>query len=69
MEATSGIHFAIKAKIKSKLAAVGAISRDKAVTCNQANFSMQERNWIDYIAGGMFAEVKKTGTGRFYAAI
>ena len=66
MEATSGIHFAIEASIKSKLAAAGAISREKAATCQQANFSMQEQNWIDYIAGGMFAKVKKTGTGRFY---
>ncbi len=66
MEATSGIHFAIEAGIKAKLASAGAISREKAVTCNQANFSMQEQNWIDYIAGGMFAKVKKTGTGRFY---
>ncbi len=66
MEATSGIHFAIEAGIKSKLNAVGAISREKAVTCHQANFTMQEINWIDYIAGGMFARVKKTGTGRFY---
>ena len=66
MEATSGIHFAIEAGIKEKLSSVGAISRKKAVTCQQANFSMQEQNWIDYIAGGMFAKVKKDGTGRFY---
>ena len=66
MEATSGIHFAIEAGIKSKLSAAGANSREKAVTCHQANFTMQEQNWIDYIAGGMFAGVKKTGTGRFY---
>ena len=66
MEATSGMHFAIEAGIKEKLASAGAISREKAVTCQQANFSMQEQNWIAYIAGGMFAKVKKTGTGRFY---
>jgi hypothetical protein len=66
MEATSGILYAVQAGIRSKLVAMGAISRDKAATSRQANFSMKEVNWIDYIAGGMFAEIKKTGDGRFY---
>ena len=66
MEVTSGIIYAIQARIASKLAAVGATSKEKAVTGQQANFSIKEQNWIDYIAGGMGATIKKTVDGRFY---
>jgi hypothetical protein len=66
MEATSGILYAIEAGIRSKLVDMGAISIDKAATSQQANLSFKEENWIDYIAGGMFAAVKRTKDGRFY---
>ena len=69
MEVTSGILYAIQARITSKLVAVGATSREKAVTGQQAQFSMKEQNWIDYIAGGMGATVKKTIDGRFYVPL
>ena len=69
MEATSGILYAVKERIRSKLVSMGATSQDKAATSQQARFSMKEVNWIDYIAGGMFAEIKKTGDGRFYVPI
>lgn len=66
METTSGIEYAIEAGIKTKLRAIGATSIDKAATGKQAHFNIQEQNWIDYIAGGMFAGVKKTKDGKFY---
>lgn len=66
MEKTTGILFGLEATIRTKLVAVGATSREKAVTSQEAHFDMQELNWIDYIAGGLFAIVKKTGDGRFY---
>jgi hypothetical protein len=69
MEATSGILYAVEAGIRSKLVAMGATSKEKAITRQQAHFSMKEQNWLDYIAGGMFAGVKKTGDGRFYVPI
>ena len=69
METSSGIVFAVEASIKTKLEAIGANSKDKAVTSQEAHFSMKEVNWIDYIAGGMFAGIKKTKDGRFYTAI
>lgn len=69
MEATSGILYAIQAGIRSKLVAMGANSRETAATTHQANFNFKEVNWIDYIAGGMFAEIKKTGDGRFYVSV
>ena len=69
MEVTSGILYAIQARITSKLAIAGATSREKAVTGQQAQFSMKEQNWIDYIAGGMGATIKKTIDGRFYVPL
>lgn len=69
METTSGILYAIQAGIRSKLVAMGATSQNKAATSQQAHFSMKEENWIDYIAGGMFAEIKKTADRRFYVPL
>ena len=69
MEKTTGILFGLEATIRTKLIAVGATSREKAVTSQEAQFDMQEQNWINYIAGGLFAMVKKTGDGRFYVVI
>jgi hypothetical protein len=69
MEVTSGILYALQARITSKLAAAGATSKEKAVTGQQANFSMKEQNWIDYIAGGMCATIKKAIDGRFYVPL
>lgn len=50
MEVTSGILYALQARITSKIAVAGATSKEKAVTGQQAHFSMKEQNWIDYIA-------------------
>lgn len=69
MEKTTGILFGLEATIRTKLIEVGATSREKAVTSQEAQFDMQEQNWINYIAGGLFAMVKKTGDGRFYVVI
>ena len=69
MEVTSGIIYAIQARISSKLAAVGATSKESAVTSRQAHFSIKEQNWIDYIAGGMGATIKKTIDSRFYVPL
>lgn len=69
MEVTSGILYAIQARITSKLVAVEATSIEKAVTGQQAHFSMKEQNWIYYIAGGMGATIKKTIDGRFYVPL
>jgi hypothetical protein len=66
MEVTSGIIYAIQARITSKLAAVEATSKESAVTGQQALFSIKEQNWIDYLAGGMGSTIKKTIDGRYY---
>ncbi len=66
MEVVSGILFGMEERIRAKLIAAGATSHEKAVTAEQANLDMQEENWIHYIAGGMFAGVKKTAANLYY---
>ena len=69
MEKSSGIIYGIEARIKSKLMSLGATSKEKALTSKQANFNLEELRWINYIAGGMFAKVKKTSDNRYYILI
>jgi hypothetical protein len=68
MEVVSGTLFSMEERIKLKLIKAGATSREKAVTAQQAQLDMQERNWIHYIAGGLFANVKKTASNQYYVA-
>ena len=55
-------------RIASKLKAVGANSKDNAVTIREADLDIFEQNWLDYIAGGLFALIKKTPDKRYYVA-
>lgn len=68
MEVVSGTLFAMEERIMTKLLAVGATSREKAMTVDEAHLDFQEQNWLHYIAGGLFARVKTTADGRFYVA-
>ena len=68
MEVVSGTIFKMEQSIRAKLLAVGATSRVKAVTIQEADLDMQEQNWLDYVAGGLFAIVKKTEDKRYYVA-
>ena len=69
LEKTTGILFGLEATMRTKLRAIGATSREKAVTSQEADFNQQELNWMDYIAGGMFSIIKKTRNKRFYVVI
>jgi hypothetical protein len=55
--------------IREKLLKAKAVSREEAVTIQEADFDMQELNWLDYVAGGLFAEVKKTKDRRYYITV
>jgi hypothetical protein len=68
MEEVSKALSEMQQRIASKLRAVGANSRDKAVTAHEAYLDVPEQNWLDYIAGGLFALVKKTQDKRYYVA-
>ncbi len=69
MEVVSGILFGMEERIRVKLIAVGATSHEKAVSAHDAHLDIQEENWIHYIAGGMFASVKKTPANLYYVRI
>ncbi len=64
----AGIAFSFEERIRAKLVAAGATTRDKAVTSERANLDMQEQNWIHYIAGGLDSRVKKAGFNLYYVA-
>jgi hypothetical protein len=66
MEKTSTVFLKMEYNIGNKLRSAGAISIDKAVAIEEVDFDMQELNWIDYVAGGLFASVKKTRNKRYY---
>jgi hypothetical protein len=66
MEVVSGILFGMEERIRAKLIEAGATSHEKAVNAQQAHLDNQEENWIHYIAGGMFAAVKKTADNLYY---
>jgi hypothetical protein len=66
MEEGSKILSEMQQRIASKLAAAGANSKDKAVTAQEADLDFPERNWLNYVAGGLFAQVKKTQDKRYY---
>ena len=66
MEGCSGTIYAMQQRIRAKLLALDATSREKAVTAQEANLDMQERNWLRYVAGGLLAKVKKTKDKRYY---
>ena len=68
MEEVSKTISEMQQKIAFKLRAVGTNSRDNAVTVREVDFDDPEQNWLDYIAGGLFALVKKTQDKRYYVA-
>ena len=66
MALVSGTLLAIQQRISTKLLEMEATSREKAVTAQEAHLDMQEQNWLNYIAGGLFARIKKTKDKRYY---
>ena len=58
----------IQDRIKKKLVDAGATSLPRAVTPEESNLDVQERNWLVYIAGGLFSGVKKTKDKRYYVS-
>ena len=69
MEKASTTFLKMEYSIRNKLRSVGATSIDKAVIIEEANLDTKELNWLNCIAGGFFARVKKTRDNRYYVTI
>ena len=56
----------METRISEKLEAANATSLERAVTFVEAKLDREEQNWLGYVAGGLFARVKKTKDKRYY---
>jgi hypothetical protein len=64
--ALSGLDSVMCHNIVSKLKKVGAISKERAVTIEEAELNSREQNWLPYFAGVFLGEIKKTDDKRYY---
>ena len=62
----SGIQFKMHQRIVSKIEKAGATSIEKAVTLEDANFDLQELQWLEYFTGSFHNGLKKTKDSRYY---
>jgi hypothetical protein len=62
----SGIQFKVRHKLIHKLKNAGAISKEKAVSCEEAQLDAQEMYWLDYFAGVFLGKIKKTKKHQYY---
>ena len=62
----SGIQYKMRHRLIHKLEKMGATSKEKALTCEQAQFEPQEMYWISYFAGEFLGKIKKTKNHRYY---
>ena len=53
-------------RIVAKIGKAGATSKAKAVTIEEAEFDLQERQWLNYFAGAFLGKVKKTVDKKYY---
>ncbi len=53
-------------RIASKIERAGATSKEKAVTIEEAELDLQERQWLDYFAGAFLGKIKKTEDKHYY---
>ncbi len=62
----SGIQFKIHQRIIHKFRKIGATSKEKAATFEEADLDLQEQYWLDYFAGVFLGRIKKTEDHRYY---
>jgi hypothetical protein len=53
-------------RIISKIEKAGATSRENAVALEDANFDIQELQWLEYFTGSFQNGLKKTKDNRYY---
>ena len=47
-------------RLVSKIGRAGATLKAKAVTIEEADLDLQERQWLNYFVGAFLGEIKKT---------
>ena len=62
----SGLQNIMLHRIVAKIGKAGATSKAKAVTIEEAEFDLQERQWLNYFAGAFLGKVKKTVDKKYY---
>lgn len=62
----SGFQFIMRHRIISKIERAGGTSKDKAVSIEEAELDLQERQWLNYFAGVFLGEIKKTDDEKYY---
>jgi hypothetical protein len=62
----SGFQFVMGYRIISKIEKAGAISKENAVTAEEAGLDLQEQAWLPYFAGVFLGRIKKTEGKRYY---
>jgi hypothetical protein len=61
-----GVVEKLRLSITRKLAEAGASSQENAVTPDEADLTLSEREWLIYLAGGMTSRIRKTSDDRYY---
>ncbi len=62
----SGFQFIMRHRIISKIERAGGTSKEKAVSIEEAELDLQERQWLNYFAGVFLGEIKKTDDEKYY---
>jgi len=62
----SGIQFRMEQQLIHKFRKAGAISKEKAVTFEEAKLDLREYCWLEYFAGTFLGSIKKTRDHRYY---
>ena len=61
-----GIQYKMQYRLVYKLEKAGAISKETAVTFQEADLDVQEQYWLNYFAGAFLGKIKKTKNNRYY---
>ena len=62
----SGIQFRMEQQLIHKFRKAGAISKETAVTFEEAKLDLREYCWLEYFAGTFLGSIKKTRDHRYY---
>ena len=62
----SGIQFKMQNRLVRKFEKAGALSKEKAVTFEEANLDLQEQYWLPYLVGNLLGNIRKTVDNRYY---